>query len=347
MFIIYYWSLNINLILSNRLLILNIMKIKAAIHSSFPRIGEQPEEQKLRRAIASFEAGKITKDELTAIENQVVDETISIQVDTGLELVSDGLIRWYDLASHIAKNLKGFEINGLLRFFDTNTYYRQPVVPGDISSGNGNLSKEIFYAANKAGKPVKGVLLGPLSLAAMSLNKSAMKLSEFSLRLGELLGQEAAMMTQNGAEYVQVEEPWLVRNPEHFDLFRESFDRFSKAKGSAKIILSFYFGDIGKLYDKLGEIPAEMIGIDFTYSPGLLNRITSEGSTKPLALGILDGRNTKLESASQIARSLEAPLKRINGECHLTTSCGLEYLPRYYAIHKLKLTAEVVKLLNG
>jgi 5-methyltetrahydropteroyltriglutamate--homocysteine methyltransferase len=323
------------------------MKIKAAIHSSFPRIGEQPDEQKVRRAIAGFEAGKITKDELAAVENQAIDETISIQVDAGLELVSDGLIRCYDLASHIAKNLKGFDINGLLRFFDTNTYYRQPVVQGDISSGNGNLSNEIFYTSHKTGKPVKGVLLGPLSLAAMSLNKSAMKLSELTLSLGELLGQEAAMMALRGAEYVQIEEPWLVRNPEYFDLFRESFDRFSKAKGGAKIILAFYFGDTGKIYDKLGGVPVDMIGIDFTYSPGLLDQIASEGSMKPLSLGILDGRNTKLESASEVARSLEAPLKRIDGECHLTTSCGLEYLPRAYAIRKLKLIAEVAKLLNG
>jgi 5-methyltetrahydropteroyltriglutamate--homocysteine methyltransferase len=347
MFSIYEKDANINLILSNRRLILICMKIKAAMHSSFPRIGEQPEEQKLRRAIAGFEAGKITKDELTAVENQVVDETIGIQVDAGLELVSDGLIRWYDLASHIAKNLSGFDINGLLRFFDTNTYYRQPVVQGDISSGDGNLSKEIFYTAQIAGKSVKSVLLGPLSLAAMSLNKSAMKLSELSLRLGELLGHEAAMLGQHGAEYVQIEEPWLVRNPEYFDLFRESFERFLKAKGNAKIILTFYFGDTGKIYDKLGDIPVDMIGIDFTYSPGLLNRIASEGSVKPISLGILDGRNTKLESASEVALSLEALIKRVTGECHLTTSCGLEYLPRAYAIRKLKLTAEVAELLNG
>jgi 5-methyltetrahydropteroyltriglutamate--homocysteine methyltransferase len=181
----------------------------------------------------------------------------------------------------------------------------------------------------------------------MSLNKSSMKLSELSLCLGDLLGREASKMAQSGAEYVQVEEPWLVRNPEYFDLFKESFTRFVKAKGNAKIIVAFYFGDVGKIYGRLGEIPAEMIGIDFTYSPGLLDRIAVEGSPKPLSFGILDGRNTKLESASQVARSLDAPLKRIVGQCHLTTSCGLEYLPRASAICKLKLTAEVVKLLNG
>jgi 5-methyltetrahydropteroyltriglutamate--homocysteine methyltransferase len=323
------------------------MKIKASMHSSFPRIGEHPDEQKLRRAISSLEEGKISLEELAKVEDQVVDDVIAIQQQAGLELISDGLIRWYDLASHLAKNLRGFEINGLLRFFDTNTYYRQPVVTGDISLGNGNLSNEISYAVRRAEKPIKGVLLGPLSMAAMSLNKSSMKLSDLSLLLGDLIGKEASKMTANGAEYVQIGEPWLVRNPEYFDLFRESFARLINAKGKSKIILAFYFGDIGKIFSRLDEIAADMFGIDFTYSPGLLQRIASEGAPQPISFGILDGRNTKLESASQVARSLEGAIKRIPGECHITTSCGLEYLPRAYALRKLQLTSETVKLLNG
>ncbi len=323
------------------------MKIRPAIHSSFPRIGEQPDEQKLRRAIASVEEGKISPEELVLVENQVVDEVVAIQEDAGLELVSDGLIRWYDSASHLAKNLKGFEINGLLRYFDTNTYYRQPVVQNEITSADGELSREIAYLAGKTTIPKKGVLLGPLSMAAMSLNKSSMKLEDLAMRLGELLGKEASAMAVNGAEHVQIEEPWLVRNPEYFQLFKESFGQFNMNKGKAKIILSFYFGDVGRLFDRLSEIQADMIGIDFTYSPGLLDRIASDGSPTPISFGLLDGRNTRLESASQIAKMLEPALKKIPGECHLTTSCGLEYLPKAYAVGKLRLTSEVARALNG
>jgi 5-methyltetrahydropteroyltriglutamate--homocysteine methyltransferase len=323
------------------------MKIKAAIHSSFPRIGEHPDEQKLRRAIAGLEDGKLTKDELSTIENQVVDDLISIQKNAGIDLISDGLVRWYDPASHLARNLKGFEINGLLRFFDTNTYYRQPVVLGNIFNGNGRLSEEIAYLSRRADKPVKGILLGPLSMAAMSLNRSTMKFTELCLALGDLIGLESSKLTENGAEFVQIEEPWLVRNPEYFDLFREAFEELVKSKGKAKIILAFYFGDVGKIYGRLEELSADIFGIDFTYSPGLLKRIELEGSSKPLAFGVLDGRNTKLELASNIARSLENVVGKMPGECHITTSCGLEYLPKAYATKKLQLTVEVAKLLNG
>jgi len=324
------------------------MKIRATIHSSFPRIGEHPDEQKLRRATASLEEGKITLDEFTRVQDQLIDDIISIQERAGIEIVTDGLVRWYDSASHLARNLKGFEINGLLRFYDTNCYYRQPIAQDKIALGDGALAQEIEYVAGKTERKIKAVMLGPLSMAAMSLNKSALKFEELCLNLGEVLGRQAAKLSSAGASIIQIEEPWLVRNPEQFDPFLSSMDKFNQFKGNAKILVALYFGDSGRLYDRLSEIPANMIGIDFTYSPGLLGRILADGFPKPIAFGILDGRNTRMEDAGKMARAIEPVLAKMNlSDCHITTSCGLEYLPRQYAIRKLELTAQVAKLING
>jgi 5-methyltetrahydropteroyltriglutamate--homocysteine methyltransferase len=318
------------------------------MHSSFPRIGEHPDEQKLRRANAGLEEGKITFDEFVKAQDQLVEDIVAVQEKAGIAIVTDGLIRWYDPASHMARNLRGFEINGLLRFFDTNTYYRQPIATDEIAAGNGLLPREVEYLSATTNSEIKGVVLGPLSLAAMSLNKTAMKFEDLCLKLGGLLGMQAARMASAGASIVQVEEPWLVRNPEQFDLFLSSFAEFIKAKDAAKTLVAFYFGDANQIYERLTEIKADMIGIDFTYSPGLLRKVLADGFERPLAFGILDGRNTRLENADDIAASLEPVLGKISqSECHITTSCGLEYLPRKYAIKKLELTAQIAGKING
>jgi len=327
---------------------MTLMKMIPVIHSSFPRIGERPEEQKLRRSYAGLEEGKISQAEFESVQNQVVDDILDIQEKAGIEVATDGLIRRYDPASHLARNFKGFEINGLLRFFDTNFYYRQPVARESITESDGILSDEIRYAVKKSKKPVKGIILGPLSLASMSLNKTSRKYDDFCLSLGELLGKAAAKMTAAGAGVIQVEEPWLVRNPEHFDLFMKAFGNLIREKGKAKILLTFYFGDTGRIIERLNEIPADMIGIDFTYSPGLVQKISSEGFSGNMAFGILDGRNTKMESASEVSKTLERMMKKTSGsEYHVTTSCGLEFLPKTYAIKKLELTSQVAALVNG
>jgi len=56
-----------------------------------------------------------------------------------------------------------------------------------------------------------------------------------------------------------------------------------------------------------------------------------------LGLGLLDGRNTKLEDPDAVLRALDRILPRVQAEeCYLTPSSGLEYLPRDRALAKLK-----------
>ena len=324
------------------------MIIIPATHSSFPRVGDKPEQQKLRRAYADFEKGKISEVEFRQEQDSLIKEVISIQEQAGCEVVTDGMIRWYDHASHIARDLKGFEINGLLRFFDTNYYYRQPVAGDSIAGGDGTFSDEFTFAAKNSNRPVKPILLGPYSMAKMSQNNSSMNFEQFCLRLSEILSDEVHGLADAGARFIQIEEPAFVREPQHYDLFKSCLENIAGSKGTASIILTFYFGDCVPLWGHLADFPADIISLDLTYSPGLLDRITADGFPGPISFGILDGRNTRMESADETARSLEKALGKIDADsCHITTSCGLEFLPRDYAIKKLKLTSKVAGMLNG
>src|SRR3989344_6932779 len=103
-------------------------KLYAASHSHYPRVGESEEHLRLRRAYHQKDKGKITDKEFLQIEDSYVQDIIREQESAGLDVVTDGLIRWRDPISHILQDWKGVHINGLLRFFDTNFYFRQPIV---------------------------------------------------------------------------------------------------------------------------------------------------------------------------------------------------------------------------
>lgn len=324
------------------------MNILAATHSSFPRVGDSPDEQKLRRAYSGLEKGRVSDEEFRNIENELAREVIALQEEAGCEVVTDGMIRWYDHASHIATHLSGFEINGLLRFFDTNYYYRQPVAGENIGRGNDGLADEARFTAENTSRRKKAILLGPYSLARMSQNKSSMDFDRFCEKLAEILAVEVGSIAGTGTDYIQIEEPAFVREPGDPELLKSVMSTICAARGRAKIILAFYFGDCGRIIDRLTDVPADMFGFDFTYSPGLIERLKTGDFEKPIAFGLLDGRNTKMESAHRIADSLEGVLSKIEAEeCHITTSCGLEFLPRNYALKKLQLAAEAASLLNG
>src|SRR3989304_7639145 len=108
------------------------MELITTSTGSYPRIGKTPEFQLLRQTIAQWESGKKTEADLKAAEDALTRAAIAEQVSSGLDLVTDGQIRWYDPISHLAGKWENVSINGLLRFFDTNSYIRQTEVKGPL-----------------------------------------------------------------------------------------------------------------------------------------------------------------------------------------------------------------------
>jgi 5-methyltetrahydropteroyltriglutamate--homocysteine methyltransferase len=322
------------------------MELILANTGSYPRIGDAIEEQTLRRTIAAWERGEKTDEELRKAEDEATKRVIQEQISAGLDLVTDGQIRWYDPISHIAGKLEGVEINGLLRFFDTNFYFRQPVIKGRLRRKKPIIVNEFLFAKSVSSKPVKPVVTGPYTLAKFSIISS-----DYYKTLGKLvedfaeeLAKEIKELSQAGAEIIQVDEPAILKYPKDYGIFKEAILAINSAKRDSKLALYTYFGDASSLYDKFQSLPFDIIGIDFTYSKNMIDIILKESSEKPLGLGLIDGRNTKLESRREIIRILQQILPCIKSEVsYLNPSCGLEYLPRDRAFEKIKNMSEIKK----
>lgn len=315
------------------------MDLLLASTGSYPRIGESPEEQRHRQAFARRERGEISAEAFEAVQDQVTEEAIREQVEAGLDLVTDGQIRWYDPISHLARGLAGIEIDGLLRYFDTNFYFRQPVVHGRLGWKGAVLLREFRFARQVSPRPVKPVLTGPYTLARGSLlqTDAYRGLGDLTLAYAEILAREVEALAAEGAALLQVDEPAILAHPEDLDLLREALEPLAAAKGQAELGLTTYFGDAAPLYQELQRLPVDRLGLDFTYSPKLADLIAEEGSAKPLALGLLDGRNTRLERREEIFPLLDRILPALAADrVHLCPSSGLEYLPRERARAKLR-----------
>ena len=119
---------------------------------------------------------------------------IEEQIDAGLDIVTDGQIRWYDPVSHLAGKLSGVRINSLLRFFDTNFYFRQPVVHAKLERTKPLVVEEFLFAQAKSPRPVKPVLTGPYTLARLSIEEDGKAggleslLDGYTQALGEEIG---------------------------------------------------------------------------------------------------------------------------------------------------------------
>ncbi len=336
------------------------MNLILASTGSYPRIGDSAELQVLRRTIAAADRGECTPAELAEAEQEMTRRAIAEQLEAGLELLTDGQIRWYDPISHLAGKLAGVKIDGLLRFFDTNFYFRQPVLTARPQRTRPLLTLEYRFACDAlaalvAARPadgsptMKAVLTGPYTLAKFSLVETdAMGALETRTQAyAEALAAEIAALVEAGAEFIQVDEPAIVKYPHDWEVFARALQvlvavrRLTSGKPWT-LALHVYFHDPTPLYEKLVALPVDVVGLDFTYNPRLVEVVASVGSPVPLALGLVDARNTKLENPEELARQIERMLPHIRGgPCYLCPSAGLEYLPRDRAFAKLALLKRV------
>ena len=326
------------------------MELILANHSSYPRIGEGANHQLLRRTIAQRDKGEKAEADVRAAEDRLTEFALRDQFEAGLGVVTDGQIRWYDPVSHLAGKLEGVRINGLLRFFDTNFYFRQPVAHARPERKLPMLVEEYKFAEGLSSQPVKVVVMGPYTLARLSIEADggAGGFAELFEAYTQALGEEIDDLVKAGVSLIQVEEPMLLRRPEEFSLVEQALTNLAMSKGNAQLALALYFGDPAPIYDQLQTLPVDILVLDFTYSPDLVETIAARGSSRMLGLGLVDGRNTRLEDAGAVAGQIERIAAGTGAEtAHLNPSCGLEYLPRDRAQSKLRHLATIKKNFLG
>ena len=320
------------------------MRLVLANHSSYPRVGDAPGQQRLRRAYAGLDTGRVSPEELDAAERSYVAEVIKEQEDAGLDLVTDGQVYWYDVVAHPASRLAGTEIRGIVRFFDTNTYVRQPEVVGEIG-GTFGLAADYARSKPSATKPLKAVVTGPYTLARHTISAANGNLSRTAMAYAEALGRELEALRAAGATFVQIDEPSVLRFPDDVEMVRNLLARAMETKGDLTVSLTTYFGDASTIYGELMKMPVDMIGFDLVYGPRVVDSLLHDGADRPVALGAIDGRNTKLDDvtavASVIDRVIDALDRRGVPEVHLQPSNGLEFLPRDRAQRKLERMREI------
>jgi len=321
------------------------MGLKVANHSSYPRIGDQPKEQRLRRALGQRDRGELSEGDLEVVFREVTAETLSEEERAGVDLVTDGQIRWSDPVSHLMRFLKGVRVGGLLRFFDTNFYFRVPIVEGEVERKDGLLTAEVTAALSSAKRPFNVVLTGPAPLASLSEVRGSKysRAEDLIDKLTSVLAAEIQGLSRERVSWIQIEEPILLRRPDLLPSVAVSLVEFSKKKGKVPLVLSTYFGDATPLYDKIQELSVDGLHWDLSYGGDpLTQRISSHPGGKTLFLGVVDGRSTRLEATSELKKRMDQlRVDSLRQEVYVTSSCGLEYLPRARAFDKLKRLAEL------
>lgn len=349
--------------------------IRLSSTGGYPRVSDTPESHLLERTAVSFDRGERTSADLLDAQNTVTRHIIAEQVRAGLEIVTDGLIRWNDPISHFAGKLDNVTFEESFPFLGTTKLFRQPIVMGKPARRIAMVLDEYSFARNalghlrtppgKAGKlAVKPVLTGPYTLAKLSRTEERhtngaggprTTLEDRVIAYAEIIALEIEALAQSGAHLIQIDEPAILRHPEDWSVFAAAIavlaasrDKLRSAGRKLDLALYTYFGDASPLYEKFVGLPVDILGLDFTSGATLFDAVVSGGSPKALALGLIDGCRPEMEKSAAVARQVERLLPKIQADqIFLGTSCGLDSLPATVAFNKLALLPSVLAELSG
>lgn len=321
--------------------------MKTTVVGNYPKIPNRPRPARLRVAINRRDRGEITNEELARIEDEVTIEVIQEQVEAGVDIITDGQVRWDDDQTHFMRRLKGVEIGGLQRYLDTNTYYRQPEVSGPVSWQEPVLVRDFRFASEHSAKPVKAVLPGPYTLGALSADMHYRSREKLVMAIAEALRQEAEALAAAGARHIQVNDPVIVFHKEDAELFCRAVARVLDGV-KAETAVATWFGSVSGILPQLLELPVNAIGLDFVSGRDNWDALKAVRFDKKLGAGIVDGRNTRLETLEEIAEAVKRLGDHVPADSlYVSPSCGLEYVPREVAFEKLKRMVEGARRAAG
>ena len=320
------------------------MPIRSTVVGSYPKPPNEGQPFTVRKTLQALQKGDATEEDLRRAQDDLAREVIGEQEAAGVDVITDGHVRWEDILTPFARNIAGFEIGGLLRWFDNNVYYRRPICTGPLE-WRGPSSVEAFrFAQSVASRPVKAVVPGPITFARLSIDEHYGTHDDFVLAIARVLAQEVFELEAAGATIIQIDEPALLNAPEDIDLASEALYALTAELKSVETILATYFGDAKRLGPQLFDLPVTGFGLDLIAGPENVLLVEDLPPEKRLQAGIVDARNTMLEREEDVVRTIRELVERAGAEkLSVSPSAGLEFLPREKARAKLERLASAAK----
>lgn len=320
--------------------------MKTTVIGAFPKVSDEPSGQQLRTGLHKHDRGEIDDAALDGVYEATTRAAMAELEAAGIDVLNDGQIRWDDLFSQFARAWQGVSRGPLERYYDNNTYFRQPVVEGPLSTDGRTLLGDFALARSCTAREVKGAVCGPLTFATLAVDKHYGSLEKLTLAVADAIAAEVAALGTAGATLVDIEDPAIVALPQHIELARAAYERIARA--GVPIALQTYFFPADRVLESLASFPVAQLGLDVRSRDTTVLRRLDAIRERTVVLGVVDARNTRLETEREVASLIEEALKLVPADrLWVAPTTGLEYLPHDVALKKLAALVSGARAAGG
>ncbi|WP_053657564.1 5-methyltetrahydropteroyltriglutamate--homocysteine S-methyltransferase [Streptomyces sp. MMG1121] len=297
---------------------------------SFPQTGE------LRTARADLRAGRL---DTAGYEERIkaeIQEVISFQEKTGIDVLVHGEPERNDMVQYFAEQLTGYLAtqHGWVQSYGTR-YVRPPVLAGDISRPEPMTVRWTSYAQSLSDRPVKGMLTGPVTMLAWSFVRDDQPLADTARQVALALRDEVTDLESAGTSVIQVDEPALretlpLRAADHEAYLTWATEAFrlttSGVRPDTQIHTHMCYAEFGDIVQAIDDLDADVISLEAARSHMQVAReLAAHGYPREAGPGVYDIHSPRVPSTEEAAELLRTGLKAIPAErLWVNPDCGLK-----------------------
>lgn len=300
-------------------------------------IGSFPQTKEIRQQRAKFTKGEITAAEYEKFIEKEIEDNCKIQEELGLDVFVHGEPERNDMVQFFGEQLKGytFTTHAWVQSYGSRCV-RPPIIVGDVSRPSAMTVRESKYAVSVSGKPMKGMLTGPVTCLRWSFPRDDVHQSVQAEQLALALRDEVVDLEKAGIDVIQVDEPALREGlPLRSGKEREAYlDWAVKAfrlsttgvEDATQIHSHFCYSEFQDFFHAIAALDADVLSIENSKSDAkLLTVFVDSQYPRHIGPGVYDIHSPRVPSEQEIKDRIEEMLQYLRpDQLWINPDCGLK-----------------------
>jgi 5-methyltetrahydropteroyltriglutamate--homocysteine methyltransferase len=332
---------------------------------------------------ALVQSGRLSRPEIADAQFRATQAAILEQEVAGIDIVTGGEMhrRWNNrhaplnaMLNHFWQKLPGFAKDAKAEYGlvtrpraltakDRGVFHPAAVCMGNITDdADLGLVDEFKMVSAFATRPVKITVTSPYALAKLAWNEHYPDLPAMMTDLAKLLQRNLARLAAAGCLHVQIDEPMLGLADEREAKAAVEAINLATEGLAARLHVSlhacqgnyavgtFYDGQLGYRYFQGASYPADHIAAivcdSLLIEGDMVEHFRGRLGNRQLGVGAVDVQDVAIETGEAVAERIARLRWLAPEQTIVTSSCGMNHLPRHICFGKLLALAEAKRLLS-
>jgi len=272
------------------------------------------------------------------------------QERAGLDIITDGEMRRESYSNRFATALDGVDMENHGTALDRSGHPNPvPRVVGRIQRRHAVETRDVAFLRANTDRKIKITVPGPFTMAQQAQNDFYKDEAEMAHDYAVAVNAEIKDLFAAGADYVQVDEPYMQARPEKARAYGlAALERaLEGVEGQTAVHICFGYAAIiharptgYSFLPELCKCRVRQISIE-TAQSNLDTSVLKNFPDQTIILGVIDLASHKVETPEAVAERIRRALPHIDpARIILAPDCGMKYLPRDVAFGKMRAMVE-------